>query len=100
MSAACCCSMGPCRTMTSRSSRAAPRRPAPTPDEPAASAGERMLTAKIGCLPVIDDGGNLAGIVTEEDFLRWATMQMAHGGREVHAARGWQGEKGENHATG
>ena len=56
------------------------------PDEPAASAGERMLTAKIGCLPVIDDGGNLAGIVTEEDFLRWATMQMAHGGREVHAA--------------
>jgi diacylglycerol O-acyltransferase len=56
------------------------------PDEPAASAGERMLTAKIGCLPVLDDAGNLAGIVTEEDFLRWATEQMAHRRREVHAA--------------
>jgi CBS domain-containing protein len=32
-----------------------------------------MLTAKIGCLPVIDEAGNLAGIVTEDDFLRWAT---------------------------
>ena len=45
-----------------------------------------MLTAQIGCLPVIDDAGNLAGIVTEEDFLRWATAHMTHGGREVHAA--------------
>ena len=56
------------------------------PDEPAASAGERMLRAKIGCLPVIDAAGNLAGIVTEEDFLRWATAHMAPAGREVHAA--------------
>ena len=43
------------------------------PDEPAASAGERMLTAEIGCFPVIDQAGNLAGIVTEEDFFRRAT---------------------------
>ena len=56
------------------------------PDEPAASAGERMLTVKIGCLPVIDDAGNLAGILTEEDFHRWATAYMTHGGRAVHAA--------------
>jgi CBS domain-containing membrane protein len=48
-----------------------------TPDEPAAAAGQRMLAAKIGCLPVVDDSGRLAGIVTEEDFLRWATGQMA-----------------------
>jgi diacylglycerol O-acyltransferase / wax synthase len=48
-----------------------------TPDEPAAAAGQRMLAAKIGCLPVTDDSGRLAGIVTEEDFLRWATSQMA-----------------------
>ena len=47
------------------------------PDEPAAAAGQRMLAAKIGCLPVVDGTGRLAGIVTEEDFLRWATSQMA-----------------------
>ncbi len=47
------------------------------PDEPAASAGQRMLAAKIGCLPVVDARGQLAGIVTDEDFLRWATLQMA-----------------------
>jgi diacylglycerol O-acyltransferase len=51
-----------------------------SPDEPAAAAGQRMLAAKIGCLPVVDDGGRLAGIVTEEDFLRWATGQMAPAG--------------------
>ena len=45
-----------------------------------------MLTAKIGCLPVLDAAGDLAGIVTEEDFLRWATEQMAASRREVHAA--------------
>jgi CBS domain-containing protein len=47
------------------------------PDKPAGTAGQRMLTAKIGCLPVVDDTGQLAGIVTEEDFLRWATLQLA-----------------------
>jgi acetoin utilization protein AcuB len=47
------------------------------PDEPAGAAGQRMLAAKIGCLPVVDDTGQLAGIVTEEDFLRWATLQLA-----------------------
>jgi CBS domain-containing protein len=57
-----------------------------TPNEPAASAGQRMLGAKIGCLPVVDDTGELAGIVTEEDFLRWATLQMTPAAREFHAA--------------
>jgi CBS domain-containing protein len=36
-----------------------------------------MVRHKIGCLPVIEEGGRLIGIVTEEDFLRWATEQMA-----------------------
>jgi CBS domain-containing protein len=36
-----------------------------------------MVRHKIGCLPVIAEGGRLIGIVTEEDFLRWATEQMA-----------------------
>jgi CBS domain-containing protein len=47
------------------------------PDEPAAAAGARMVQHKIGCLPVVDPEARLAGIVTEEDFLRWATAHMA-----------------------
>ncbi|HJQ83438.1 MAG TPA: wax ester/triacylglycerol synthase family O-acyltransferase [Candidatus Binatia bacterium] len=46
------------------------------PEDPAALAGERMIRHKIGCLPVVGAGGRLAGIVTEEDFLRWATAHM------------------------
>src|SRR5262249_5837933 len=48
-----------------------------TPDELAGAAGQRMLAGKIGCLPVVDDTGRLTGIVTEEDFLRWATTRMS-----------------------
>ncbi len=47
-----------------------------SPDEPAAEAGRRMVRHKIGCLPVVDANGRLVGIVTEEDFLRWATAHM------------------------
>jgi CBS domain-containing protein len=47
------------------------------PEEPAAAVGRRMARHKIGCLPVLDGGGGLVGIVTEEDFLVWATEQMA-----------------------
>jgi CBS domain-containing protein len=47
------------------------------PDDAAAVAGERMMRHKIGCLPVVGSDGRLAGIVTEEDFLRWATVHMA-----------------------
>jgi acetoin utilization protein AcuB len=43
--------------------------------EPAADAGARMAGHKIGCLPVVEDG-RLAGLVTEHDFLRWATAHM------------------------
>ena len=46
-------------------------------NEPAAAAGARMVQHKIGCLPVVDAEARLAGIVTEEDFLRWATAHMA-----------------------
>jgi diacylglycerol O-acyltransferase len=42
-----------------------------------ADAGRRMVRHKIGCLPVTRPDGSLAGIVTEEDFLRWATERMA-----------------------
>jgi diacylglycerol O-acyltransferase len=47
------------------------------PDESAAAAGERLLRHKIGCLPVVEGDAQLVGIVTEEDFLRWATTEMA-----------------------
>jgi diacylglycerol O-acyltransferase len=47
------------------------------PGEPAADAGRRMVRHKIGCLPVTRPDGSLAGIVTEDDFLRWATEHMA-----------------------
>jgi diacylglycerol O-acyltransferase len=53
------------------------------PDESAAAAGERMIQHKIGCLPVIDAEARLAGIVTEEDFLRWATAHMARAARRA-----------------
>lgn len=31
---------------------------------------EKMVTAKIGCLPVVDENGRLAGLLTETDCLR------------------------------
>lgn len=57
-----------------------------SPDEAASEAGRRMLAAKIGCLPVVDGTGRLAGIVTEVDFLRWAATNMAPPAEEPHAA--------------
>jgi WS/DGAT/MGAT family acyltransferase len=47
------------------------------PEDPATNAGEHMARHKIGCIPVVDPGGRLVGIVTQEDFLRWATAHMA-----------------------
>jgi CBS domain-containing protein len=38
-------------------------------DRPAAEAARLMIDHKIGALPVVD-GGRLAGIVTESDFVR------------------------------
>lgn len=46
-------------------------------EEPAALAGERMVRHKIGCLPVVDAERRLAGIVTADDFVRWATAHMS-----------------------
>jgi WS/DGAT/MGAT family acyltransferase len=47
------------------------------PDESASDAGGRLLRHKIGCLPVVEGDAQLVGVVTEEDFLRWATVEMA-----------------------
>jgi CBS domain-containing membrane protein len=45
------------------------------PTDAAADAGRRMAAQKIGCLPVVE-AGRLVGLVTEHDFLRWATTRM------------------------
>ena len=47
------------------------------PGESAATAGERMARLKIGCLPVVDEDGHVLGIVTQDDFVHWATSHMA-----------------------
>ena len=41
-----------------------------TGDTPIRNAANLMLDHKIGCLPVIDEGG-LVGILTESDFVSW-----------------------------
>lgn len=46
-------------------------------EESAADVVLRMVRQKIGCLPVVDARGALAGIVTEEDFLRWSATLLA-----------------------
>jgi CBS domain-containing membrane protein len=43
------------------------------PDCCAAEAARYMLSSKRSCLPVLNDGGELIGILTEADFLRLAT---------------------------
>lgn len=47
-----------------------------TAAESAKRAGRRMARHKIGCLLVVDEEGSLAGILTEADYLRWATARM------------------------
>ena len=47
------------------------------PDEPVADAARTLLDNKWGCLPVVDDSGDLVGIVTEADFLRLTVRMLA-----------------------
>lgn len=42
------------------------------PDTLAQVAGQTLLDHRFGCLPVVDEGRRLVGIVTERDFLRVA----------------------------
>jgi CBS domain-containing protein len=42
----------------------------------AAEAARHMLRNKRSCLPVVNDGGVLVGILTEADFLRLATRDV------------------------
>jgi acetoin utilization protein AcuB len=53
-----------------------------------AEAAERMAERRIGCLPVVDAAGRLAGILTETDLLHalatmlWSERVREHAGRE------------------
>jgi CBS domain-containing protein len=47
-----------------------------TPATPLEQAARTMIEHKIGCLPVVSKG-ELMGILTEEDFVRWVSSQEA-----------------------
>ena len=44
-----------------------------SPDEPAADARQRMAELRLESLPVVDEGGRLLGMVTEDHIARWST---------------------------
>jgi CBS domain-containing protein len=46
------------------------------PETLASVAGRTMAEHRYGCLPVIDENGVLVGIVTERDFLKFATKAI------------------------
>jgi CBS domain-containing membrane protein len=48
-----------------------------SPDLGVAQAASILLENKYGCLPVVDGGGALLGIVTEADFLRLTVRLLA-----------------------
>lgn len=46
------------------------------PDDTALDACKLILTKKLGCLPVVEDGGRLVGIITEADFVELARKYL------------------------
>jgi CBS domain-containing membrane protein len=46
------------------------------PDVPVWAAARLIETQKLGCLPVVDQGGRLVGIVTEADFVALARKHL------------------------
>lgn len=46
------------------------------PDALASDAGQTLLDHRYGCLPVVEEGGVLVGIVTERDFLKFAVKAL------------------------
>lgn len=48
------------------------------PDEDLKEAARIMHETKHGCLPVIDDAGELVGIITEADFVHLAQVLLEH----------------------
>jgi len=47
-----------------------------SPSTPAREAAALMLERKFGCLPVVNEGGVLLGIITEADFIQLAVRML------------------------
>lgn len=45
------------------------------PDTPLLDIARLMVTRKIGCVPIIDDGRRLVGILTQKDIMRELTRE-------------------------
>lgn len=56
------------------------------PDTPLREAVSIMLKNKFGCLPVVAEDGNLVGIVTEADLVRYAQKLIGDLDRRSEAA--------------
>lgn len=46
------------------------------PDEPVARAAQLMVNHRISCLPVLDEKGDLIGIVTESDLFKYLAYRL------------------------
>ncbi len=46
------------------------------PEEPVLEAGKRMVRNQLDFLPVVDDEGQLLGLVTEDHIVRWTTRSQ------------------------
>lgn len=58
-----------------------------SPQMPIAAAGELLLAHKYGCLPVLDNG-QLRGILTEADFVKFCLALLQDQSREAAAEGG------------
>lgn len=45
------------------------------PDASIAEAARTFMRQRVSCLPVIDSAGQLVGIITTRDIVRWAVLQ-------------------------
>ena len=55
------------------------------PGTPTLEAIELMRRHRVGCLPVVEDGSRLVGIITERDLIRVAAMLFEKHLREAEA---------------
>jgi CBS domain-containing membrane protein len=54
----------------------------------AADAGRTLLESKLGCLPVVENGERLVGIITEADFVDLAVQHIEQGRIESAVSEG------------